>query len=103
MAVIKFSSISFANIKSEIETFLRQEHNKAGILFSPASPYGHILSVIENLHQMSLLYLKNAISQFDLSNPNSTNPRVIRNYAIAAGHNPGRAISSTGTLRLTLK
>ena len=31
------------------------------------------------------------------------NERIIRNAAIFAGHNPGRAISATGTLRLTLK
>jgi hypothetical protein len=103
MAVVKFSSISFSGIKDEIERFLRSEHNKAGILFSPASPYGHILSVIENLYQMSILYLKNAINQFDLSIPNSNNRRIIRTAAILAGHNPGRSISATGTLRLSLK
>jgi hypothetical protein len=103
MAGVKFSSITFSNIKSEIERYLRTEHNKANVLFSPASPYGQILSVIENLHQLSILYLKNSISQFDLSNPNSLNERVIRNAAIFAGHNPGRAISATGTLKLTLK
>lgn len=103
MSVVNFSSISFTGIKEEIERYLKEEHNKAGILYSPASPYGHILSVLQNLHQMSLLYLKNSINQFDLSNPNSNNPRIIRNAAIAAGHNPGRAISSTGTLKLSLK
>lgn len=103
MSVVKFSSISFSGIKAQIERFLQAEHNKAGILFSPASPYGQILSVLENLHQMSILYLKTAISGFDLSGPNVINPRVIRNYALLAGHVPGRSISATGTLRLTLK
>ena len=103
MAVVKFSSISFSGIKDEIERFLRNEHNKAGILFSPASPYGQILSVIENLHQMSILYLKNAITQFDLSDRNSNNRKIIRSAALLAGHNPGRSVSSTGTLRLSLK
>jgi hypothetical protein len=79
---IKFSSITFGGIKAEIERYLKSEHNKAGVLFSPASPYGQILSVIENLHQMSILYLKNAIDQFDLSNPNAL---------------------ATGTLKFTLK
>jgi len=103
MAVINFSAISFSGIKQEIERYLKEEHNKAGILFSPASPYGHVLSIVENLHQMSILYLKNAINQFDLSNPNSNNPRIIRNAAIFAGHSPGRSISSTGTLKISLK
>lgn len=100
---MNFVEITYQNIKFEIEKFLKIEHNKAGILFSPASPYGQILTVLENLHQLSFLYLKNAINQFDLSNPNALNERIIRNAAIAAGHNPGRGISATGTLKLTLK
>lgn len=98
-----FIQITFSNIKADIEAFLQQQHNKGSILFSPASPYGQILYVIENLHQLSFLYLKNAINQFDLGENNSLNDRIIRNAAIFAGHNPGRAISATGTLRFTLK
>ena len=55
MAVTKFSSISFSGIKAEIERYLTTEFGKAGILYSPASPYGQILSVLENLHQLSIL------------------------------------------------
>jgi len=98
-----FIEITYSNIKAEIEAFLRIQHNKGQLLFSPASPYGQILSVLENLHQLSFLYLKNAINQFDILDSNSLNERIIRNAAIFAGHNPGRGISATGTLRLTLK
>jgi len=100
---MKFVEISFANIKNEIERFLRTEHNKAGVLYSPASPFGQILDVLENLHQLSLLYLKNSIKQFDLSDPNSNNERIIKNAAIFAGHIPGRSISATGNLKLVVK
>lgn len=100
---MKFVEISFNLIKGEIERFLRLEHNKAKILYSPASPYGQILNVLQNLHQLSFLYLKNSINQFDLSEPNSVNPIIVRNAAIFAGHNPGRNISATGNLRLTVK
>lgn len=103
MALNNFIQITYSNIKADIETFLRGQHNKGNILYSPASPYGQILSVLENLHQLSFLYLKNAIIQFDLGDNNTLNERIIRNAAIFAGHNPGRAISATGTLKLTLK
>jgi len=103
MALNNFIQITYSNIKADIEAFLRVQHNKGQILYSPASPYGQILSVLENLHQLSFLYLKNAINQFDLGDNNSMNERIIRNAAIFAGHNPGRAISATGTLKLTLK
>ena len=58
---MNFTSIRFSDIKGQIEDFLKSEYNKAGILFSSASPYGQILSVLENLHQLSFLYLKNSI------------------------------------------
>lgn len=99
----KFIEITFERAKNEIQRYLKNEYAKADILFTNASPYGQILSVVENLHQLSLLYLKNAIKQFDLSNPNALNEKIIRNAAILAGHNPGRSISATGTLKFTLK
>jgi len=100
---MNFVSITFQNIKKEIDNYLKTEHSKGNVLFSPASPYGQILSVIEKLHQLSFLYLKNTISQLDIVEPGSLNERVIKNTAILAGHIPGRAISATGTLRLSLK
>lgn len=100
---MNFIQISFSRVKSEIEEFLKTEYNKASLLFSSASPYGQILSVVENLHQLSLLYLKNTLNQFDLSNASITNDRIIRNAAIFAGHNPTRGISSSGNLQFTVK
>ena len=99
----KFIEITFERAKNEIQRYLKNEYAKADILFTNSSPYGQVLGVVENLHQLSLLYLKNAIKQFDLSNPNALNEKIIRNAAILAGHNPGRAISATGTLKFTLK
>lgn len=100
---MNFTSIRFSDIKGQIEDFLKGEYSKASILFSSASPYGQILGVIENLHQLSFLYLKNSINAHDISLPNSTNKRIIRNAAITAGHIPGRAISASGTLKFSLK
>lgn len=103
MADLKFIGIKFSTVKAEIETFLKNEYNKASILFTNASPYGQILSVIENLHQLSFMYLKNSINGFDVSLPNSLNERIIKNAAIFAGHIPSRGISSSGSLRFTIK
>ena len=52
-----FSSITFDRLKNEVENYLKDEHNKASVLFSPASPYGQILTVLENLHQLSFFPL----------------------------------------------
>ena len=100
---MNFIEIKFGAVKREIEDFLKAEYNKASILFSSASPYGQILGVLENLHQLSFLYLKNTINGLDITTPNNINERIIKNAAIFAGHIPGRAISASGTLKFTLK
>lgn len=98
-----FSEISFERQKAEIELYLKEEYKKANLLFTNASPYGQILTVLENLHQLSTLYLKKAQNNFDLSQDLTNNPIAIRNAAILAGHIPTRAISATGTIKLKLK
>ena len=100
---MKFTEISFTRIKAQIEDFLKTEYGKASILFSKASPYGQILAVIENLHQLSMMYLKGILNSFDINNNSATNNRVVRNTAVFAGHNITRAISSSGTLKISVK
>lgn len=100
---LKFIELTFDRLKKEVIKYLQNEYSKSNILFTNASPYGQILNVIMNLHQLSMLYLKNSIKQFDLSEPNSLNEKIIKNAAIFAGHIPTRAISSTGVLKFTLK
>jgi hypothetical protein len=100
---MNLTEISFGTLKAQIELYLRQEFSKTGVNFDTSSPYGQILLVLENLFQLSMLYLKNSINQFDLSSSNSNNTRVIRNAAIFAGHNPTRSISATGTLKVNIK
>jgi copper chaperone CopZ len=98
----KFTQISFRNLRDEVTAFLQTTYNKADQLFSPSSPYGQILQVSEELFQLAFIYLQNAINQFDLSDVNSNNRKIVRSAAIAAGHNPTRAVSATGTLKLRL-
>lgn len=103
MATLNLTEITFAKLQTQIQTYLNQQYSKSNILFSEASPYGQILFVIENLFQLSMLYLKNSIKQFDLSDANANNARVIRNAAVLAGHIPSRSASATGVLLMTLK
>jgi len=100
---MNLTEISFGKVKGEIESYLRTEYSKSGVVYSNASPFGQVLSVVENLYQLSILYLKNSIKQFDMLDPLAVNARAIRNAAIYAGHIPARAVSATGTLKFTIK
>lgn len=98
-----FSEITFERITAEIQLYLKKTYNKADILFSPASVYGQVLKVLTELFQLSLVYQKNAISLYDLSDANSLNKKIITSAARFAGHNPTRAISASGNLRFQLR
>lgn len=100
---MQFNEITFGRIKDQVENYLKDQYNKADKLFSNASPFGQILSVVENLFQSSILYLKNTLKQFDLSNSNGNNATIVKGAAIISGHIVGRANSATGTLKLTTK
>lgn len=95
----KLTEITYEKLKNEVNYYIQKKYNKASQLFSKASPYGQILDVLQNMFQLSILYLKNTINQFNLSRANSDNYDIIRSAAIVAGHNPQRAVSSSGTLR----
>tara|TARA_R110000772_G_scaffold20466_5_gene56856 strand:- start:19716 stop:21665 length:1950 start_codon:yes stop_codon:yes gene_type:complete len=95
---LKLTEITFSKIQDEINFYLQTVYNKASQLFSVASPFGQLLTIIEELHQLSILYLKNSMNQFDLSDPNSNNYNIVRSAAVVAGHNPTRSISASGTL-----
>ena len=99
----KLTEITFEKLGNEINYFLQKMYNKASETFSPSSPMGHILIVVNRLFQLSILYLKRSVNQFDLSSNNTDNYAQIRSAAIVAGHNPSRAVSASGLLRCQIK
>jgi hypothetical protein len=102
MSSFKFIEVKFEQLKTDVNNFIRDTYNKAGINLSPADPYGHILQTLEMIFSSSMLYLKNVTSQFDINNPTNNNAKMIRALARVGGYNPSRAISATGTIALQL-
>lgn len=105
MANNKFNitQITFDKVKSEIDYYLKTIYNKAGETFSAASPFGHIMAAVEALYQNNFLYIKSIVSMYSLTETNQLNDKIVKASAIIAGHNPTRAVSATGTLRLKFK
>lgn len=99
----KFTEITFDGITGQLQLYLQRTYNKARETFSPASPYGQILDVIKRMYSNSFLYLKASINQFILSNRNIQSYDIVRSAAIVAGHDPSRAVSATGVIRMVLK
>lgn len=98
-----FSQITFTKLYNEIKLYIRSVYNKSDSVLSPASPYGQILTVVVRLFTLSMNYLKATINMYSITETNKTNKKITRSSAVLAGHNPTRAISATGTIRLKLK
>lgn len=98
-----FVEAQFTILTSNVQTYIQGLYNKADQVFSPASPYGQILSAVEMIFHVMLTAVKNVVNQYDLSNPNNLNDRTIRTIATMSGYNPVRAQSATGTIYLQIK
>ena len=97
----QYIELQYDKLTEQINQWLRFTYNKADIQFNAASPYGQIVEVMKELFLQQMLYLKNSMKV--LSIETTENKKVIQQTARIAGHNPGRAISATGTLKFKLK
>jgi hypothetical protein len=100
---MRFSEITFKKVKEEVVYYLKKTYRKNDVLFGPASPYGHILEIIEKLYATVLLYIKNVVAQYDLRGAASNNRKAIRTLVILGGHEPTRDISATGVIKMKVK
>jgi hypothetical protein len=100
-SVFNYLSTKYDDLSSQLTTWLKTSQNKSDILFSDASPYGQMVNTNKEVYINSILYVKNAVNQFTIDN--ATDERVLANLARISGHNPTRAISATGTIKMRLK
>ena len=93
---MKLLKSSFDAVQSEIENALTLDFSRNGESYTPASPYGQILRVLNKIRENIVLHEKKAIDGFDIDT--SIDPRVVRTIALVAGHDPGRNISAVGSV-----
>lgn len=101
MQFFEFIDLKYQNLTKQINDYLRNIFNRADETFSNASPYGQIINVQKEFYQQNVIYQKNVVRNFIIDEADNT--KAIRNLARIGGHNPTRAISATGTLKLKLK
>jgi hypothetical protein len=101
MAFFNYIELEYQKLSDQIKNWLRGVYNKSDLNFTNASPHGQIINVQEELFQHTILHLKNSINQIDIEN--TYNEKAIRSISRISGHNPSRAISATGVLKLRVK
>lgn len=67
-------------------------------VFTPASPYGQLLTVLSNIGELIFYYIESAISELNFAT--AKNVASIYGLSRLTGHNPTRAISAIGKIAL---
>lgn len=88
-------------LKTDIQNFLIREYNKKSINFGPASPYGQILTVLQELNDMQYFYLEDALNERNVYT--AFKKKSIYGLSRLTGHNPHRGSSARGEISIKFK
>jgi hypothetical protein len=80
--------------------YLQKTYNQARSVFTPASPFGQVLTVVANLGELIFFYIESAITELNISQ--ARNIESIYGLSRLTGHNPTRGISAKGMIGLRL-
>ena len=92
------SRLKLSEIFEDTYTFIKDKYKQSDNVFSEASPFGQLLSVINRLFGMNLFYIEDSITELNITTANR--PSSIYGLAALSGHLATRAFSSTGLLNV---
>lgn len=90
------TKIQASEIYNQVYDLVTQKFAQAGKLFTLASAYGQILSVISQLSSMILFFIEDSITEMNILT--ASRSQSIYGLARLAGHNATRAVASTGEI-----
>jgi len=80
--------------------YLQKTYNQAQSVFTPASPFGQILTVVANMGELIFFYIEAASTELNIAQ--ARNIESIYGLSRLTGHNPTRGIAATGMLAFRL-
>lgn len=93
------TSILFSQIFSDAKTYFSNAYSQSGSVFGPSSAYGQILNAISAFTQRVFFYIEDSITELNINS--ATRRNSVYGLARLAGHNPTRAIGSSGDIILS--
>ena len=80
--------------------YLARTYDQAVEVFTPASPFGQVLTVVSNLGEMIFFYIEAALTELNITR--ARNLESIYGLSRLTGHDPTRGISARGIIGLRL-
>ena len=96
--VFKRLSVYIEDILSQSINYLTSKFDQNRVVFTAASPFGQLLLVVENLTQLVFYYIEDSITELNINE--ATRLTSIYSLASLSGHNPSRAVSAVGEVKL---
>lgn len=101
MAFFDYIELKYNKLQNQTYEYLKNVYSRSSESYSNASPFGQVINFLNNLFQFDILYQKRVVNNFIITE--ADNNKAIRNLARIGGHNPTRAISASGTIKLKTK
>jgi hypothetical protein len=97
---LKKSRIRVNQLLSDTKTYISRIYGRAGTLFTSASPFGQILSVLHELTGFIFYYIEQATQEQNLLT--AQHSESIYGLSRLAGHDPFRGTSAVGEIKIRL-
>ena len=96
MGFLDLDKIKFNDIVNQTNQWLTDTYDQAKNVLTKSSPFGQILSVLQEYSQLFFYYLEDSLVEMNIIT--ASKQRSIYGWSRLAGHNPTRAISAQGTI-----
>lgn len=100
MSFLSKLRIKATEIYEDCYEYLQKTYDQATSVFTPASPFGQILTVVSNIGEMIFYYIEAALTELNIKN--ARNIESIQGIARLTGHDAFRGYSARGYIALKL-
>lgn len=100
MSFFSKTRIKATELFADSFAYLQRTYDQAREVFTPASPFGQILTVVANLGEMIFFYIEAVATELNISR--ARNIESIYGLSRLTGHDPTRGISAKGIIGLRL-
>ena len=94
------AKVQASEIIAQAYTYVSEQFEQVGKVFTLSSAYGQILSVISQLSTMILYFIEDSVTEQNILTASRT--QSVQGLARLAGHNATRAVAATGEIKFSV-
>lgn len=98
LKIFKLNRIKYQELWEDALNYIKQTYNTFGQVFTTASPFSQLLSVVLHMGRMIFYYIEDSITGLNIRT--AYRPDQIKGLAMLAGHDASRSIASRGAIRI---